>query len=329
MFVVFLYLCKIFSQYLHQRNYIYRMKKEIKIALLAIIAAIMLYTGFNFLKGTDFFTRTRKYLVEFKALDGLTVSRPIMLNGLSVGRVANIEVRQNNKSGLFLLTLEVRNDLILTDETTAFLGDNGLLGGKAVILEIKKGLKELKGGETLKNGTKSNLMADLGDKAAPLLTKVDSVMIQVKDILATFAKSKDDLSNTFKNINEITGTLKNTLKSGQIDNLLANSNKLMVSLQELQGKFTPILDKTSQVLTTVNKLELEETFKKANGAVGQLNDLLTSIKKGEGTIGALMKTDSLYQNINKTIMDLDKVFLDLRENPKKYVNISILGKKDK
>lgn len=305
------------------------MKKEIKIALLAIVAAIMLYTGFNFLKGTDFFTRTRKYSVELAALDGLTVSRPIMLNGLAVGRVADIQVRQNNKNGLFLLTLEVRNDLILTDETTAFLGDNGLLGGKALILEIKKGKKELIGGEMLKSGTKPNLMADLGDKAAPLLSKVDSIMLQVKDVLKTFSDSKNDLTATFKNVNEITNALKNTVKSGQIDNLLANSNKLMTSLQELQGKFTPILDKTSQVLTKVNKLELEETFKKANNAVGQLNDLLTSVKKGEGTIGALMKTDSLYQNINKTITDLDKVFLDLRENPKKYVNISILGKKSK
>lgn len=305
------------------------MKKEIKIALLAIVAAIMLYTGFNFLKGTDFFTRTRKYSVELPALDGLTVSRPIMLNGLAVGRVADIQVRQNNKNGLFLLTLEVRNDLILTDETTAFLGDNGLLGGKALILEIKKGKKELIGGEMLKSGTKPNLMTDLGDKAAPLLSKVDSIMLQVKDVLKTFSDSKNDLTATFKNVNEITAALKNTVKSGQIDNLLANSNKLMTSLQELQGKFTPILDKTSQVLTKVNKLELEETFKKANNAVGQLNDLLTSVKKGEGTIGALMKTDSLYQNINKTIMDLDKVFLDLRENPKKYVNISILGKKSK
>ncbi|TAE51330.1 MAG: MCE family protein [Cytophagales bacterium] len=305
------------------------MKKEIKIALLAVVAAIMLYTGFNFLKGTDFFTRTRKYSVELAALDGLTVSRPIMLNGLAVGRVADIQVRQNNKNGLFLLTLEVRNDLILTDETTAFLGDNGLLGGKALILEIKKGKKELIGGEMLKSGMKPNLMADLGDKAAPLLSKVDSIMLQVKDVLKTFSDSKNDLTATFKNVNEITNALKNTVKSGQIDNLLANSNKLMTSLQELQGKFTPILDKTSQVLTKVNKLELEETFKKANNAVGQLNDLLTSVKKGEGTIGALMKTDSLYQNINKTIMDLDKVFLDLRENPKKYVNISILGKKSK
>ncbi|TAG44973.1 MAG: MCE family protein [Cytophagia bacterium] len=305
------------------------MKKEIKIALLAIVAAIMLYTGFNFLKGTDFFTRTRKYSVELAALDGLTVSRPIMLNGLAVGRVADIQVRQNNKNGLFLLTLEVRNDLILTDETTAFLGDNGLLGGKALILEIKKGKKELIGGEMLKSGMKPNLMADLGDKAAPLLSKVDSIMLQVKDVLKTFSDSKNDLTATFKNVNEITNALKNTVKSGQIDNLLANSNKLMTSLQELQGKFTPILDKTSQVLTKVNKLELEETFKKANNAVGQLNDLLTSVKKGEGTIGALMKTDSLYQNINKTITDLDKVFLDLRENPKKYVNISILGKKSK
>ncbi len=305
------------------------MKKEIKIALLAIISAAMLYTGFNFLKGSDFFTRTRTYLVEFKELDGLTVSRPVMLNGLAVGRVANVEVRQNQKSGLFLLTLDVRNDLILTDSTTAFLGDNGLLGGKAVILEIKKGTKQLSGGEMLKNGTKPNLMADLGNKATPLLSKVDSVMLQVKELLTTFNQAKGDLTSSFKNINEITNSLKNTLKSGQIDNLLANTNQLMRSLQELQGKFTPILDKTSQLLTKANKLELEETFKKASNAVGQLNDMLTSVKKGEGTIGALMKSDSLYQNINKTLLDLDKVFLDLRENPKKYVNISILGKKSK
>ncbi|TAE72554.1 MAG: MCE family protein [Bacteroidetes bacterium] len=301
------------------------MKKEIKIALLTILSAVMLYTGFNFLKGTDFFTRTRAYLVEFKDLDGLTVSRPVMLNGLAVGRVANVEVRQNQKSGMFLLTLDVRNDLILTDVTTAFLGDNGLLGGKCVILEIKNGNK-LVGGEMLKNGIKPGLITDLGGKASPLLSKVDSAMLQIKNLLETFNEMKGDLANTFKNLNEITTSFKNTLKSGQIDNILTNVNR---SLQELQGKFTPILDKTNQLLTKANKLELEETLKKANGTIGQLSDILTSIKKGEGTLGALMKSDTLYQNINKTLLDLDKVFLDLRENPKKYVNISILGKKEK
>jgi phospholipid/cholesterol/gamma-HCH transport system substrate-binding protein len=301
------------------------MKKELKIALLGIMTAVMFYTGFNFLKGTDFFTRTNTYYVEFKFLDGLTVSRPVMLNGLAVGRVANIAIQQNKNN--FLLTLDIRNDLILTENTTAFLGDNGLLGGKAVILEIKKEGKNLIGGEMLKNGMKSNLMADLGDKVSPVLSKVDSVMIQVNDLLKTFNQAKGDLTSTFKNVNDITASLKNTMQSGQIDNMLANSNKLLVSLQGLQAKFTPILEKTDGVLAKVNKLELEQTFKNANNAVSQLNDLLTGIKKGEGTIGALMKSDSLYKNINQTVADLDKIFLDLRENPKKYVNISVLGGK--
>jgi phospholipid/cholesterol/gamma-HCH transport system substrate-binding protein len=301
------------------------MKKELKIALLGIMTAVMFYTGFNFLKGTDFFTRTNTYYVEFKFLDGLTVSRPVMLNGLAVGRVANIAIQQNKNN--FLLTLDIRNDLILTENTTAFLGDNGLLGGKAVILEIKKEGKNLIGGEMLKNGMKSNLMADLGDKVSPVLSKVDSVMIQVNDLLKTFNQAKGDLTSTFKNVNDITASLKNTMQSGQIDNMLANSNKLLVSLQGLQAKFTPILEKTDGVLAKVNKLELEQTFKNANNAVSQLNNLLTGIKKGEGTIGALMKSDSLYKNINQTVADLDKIFLDLRENPKKYVNISVLGGK--
>jgi phospholipid/cholesterol/gamma-HCH transport system substrate-binding protein len=304
------------------------MTKEFKIGLLALITSVMLYTGFNFLKGTDFFSSTRRYYAIYKDINGLTVSNPVLVNGLSVGRVSNISILQNQSNKL-LVALDIRDDLVLGDSTEAWLGDAGLLGGKQIELKIKKKSKNLKNNDTLISKTTASMVETFSNRADPIVGKVDTILAQTVTLMRSLVNSKDDLSKTLSNVNGITGSLKNTLDQGEINQILRNVNQLSNSLLAMQKQMQPIVGKADGFADKLNKMELEESVKKANESLNNLNQILTKVNQGEGTLGKLATNDSLYQNLNNLSRSTDRLMIDLRENPKRYINFSVFGKKDK
>ncbi|MCU0447775.1 MAG: MlaD family protein [Microscillaceae bacterium] len=304
------------------------MTKEFKIGLLALIASIMLYTGFNFLKGTDFFSSTKRYYVVYDDINGLTISNPVMVNGLSVGRVSSIEVLQKDNNKL-KVTLDVRDDITLGEKTEAWLSDAGLLGGKQINLIIHKNQKNFQGGETLIAKIQEGMVKSISNQATPLANKVDTVLNQAVILTKALVKSKDDIAASLSNVSGITGKLNNTLGKGEIDQIIHNVNALSASLVAMQKQFQPIVGKMDNFADKLNKMELETAVKQANESMQNLNQILAKVNKGEGTLGALANNDSLYQNLNNVTNSTNRLLIDMRENPKRYVNISVFGKKEK
>jgi phospholipid/cholesterol/gamma-HCH transport system substrate-binding protein len=304
------------------------MTKEFKIGLLALVASIMLYTGFSFLKGTDFFSSTKRYYVIYKDINGLTISNPVMVNGLSVGRVSNIEVLQADSNKL-KVWLDVRDDIALGDSTEAQLSDAGLLGGKQINLMIGKNKNIYKGGETLKSKIMEGMVKAMTSQATPIVNKVDTVLAQAVILSKALVKSKDDIAAALSNVNGITGKLNNTLSNGEIDQIIRNVNSLSASLLTMQKQFQPIVGKMDNFADKLNKMELETAVKQANESMQNLNQILAKVNKGEGTLGALANNDSLYNNLNNVSNSTNRLLIDMRENPKRYVNFSVFGKKEK
>jgi len=304
------------------------MSKEFKIGLLALIASAMLYTGFNFLKGSDFLSADNRYYAIYDNVNGLTVSNPVMVNGLTVGKVANIAILQKQNNRL-LVALDIRKDLKLGENTKAILGDNGLLGGKMIELKVGKINQVLDNNDTLKAEAQPGMVAELTEKADPLLAKADSILDNIKKITQTFADSRGEIDTMMRNFKQISTSLNQTLAKGQVDAILANSNQLLRNLNALQAKFQPLPDKMGAFTDKLNALELEATVQKSKDAMDNLNQLLAKINEGEGSLGALMNDKALYENLNNVSANLDQVLIDLRENPKRYVNFSVFGRKDK
>lgn len=304
------------------------MSKEFKIGLLAIVSSVLLYTGFNFLKGSDFLSSNNVYFVIYDRVDGLTVSNPVQLNGLNVGRVANIEILQNQSNKL-LLTLEIRNDLKLGEKSLAVLTDNGLLGGKMIDLKLGVIQRVLQNRDTLKARRDEGMIAQLSEKADPLVSKADSIMDNINQLTQALAASKEDMQAMLRNFNSISQNLNQTLAQDDLNQMLRNMRQLSNNLLVLEQQFHPIAANMDSLTQKFNNLAIEKTVKKMNDSMENLNQILAKVNKGEGTLGALANNDSLYTNLNKVTQDVDKLFIDLRENPKRYLNISVFGKKDK
>jgi phospholipid/cholesterol/gamma-HCH transport system substrate-binding protein len=300
-----------------------KISKEVRVATFAIVSGTVLYLGFNFLKGTDILSSTNTYQVTYPSIDGLTVSNPVLINGLNVGRVSGIELDQEHDNRL-LVSLEIDKKIKLGDSTVALLSNNGLLGTKAIKLTIGRSRVIYEDGATLRGEKEMGLADMVAAKATPVVEHLDSAIVKVNALLG--ALPNDKLAMVISNLESATGDLKKIMKN-DAPTITSNFAKLSDSLLRTEAQLKPLIKQFSAFADSLNHLELKATVAKANQAMGNLNEITRKINAGEGTLGALITDKTVYTNLNKALVSFDSVMVDLKYNPKHY--FSPLGKKPK
>ena len=313
--------------HLHTRM---NVSKEVKVGLLAVVSLMMLYFGFRFLKGSDFFSSNHRYQVIYDNIDGLTASNPVRINGLSVGRVKTIEILQD-KNNKLLVTLDLDKNIRVTKGTEAILADNGLLGGKEILLSIKAGQPELEEGGMLVGKKETGLTSLIREKTLPVLNNVDSLTYQLNQVVAQFDQTGAVLKQTLRSANAGIKTLDLTVSENRagLRATLASVNNLANSLAETEKQLNPILSKMDTFADSLQGLQMKQTLLTVNKTVGNLQRMLSDISDGRGSLGKLASDEALYRNVNATTMSMERLLRDLRENPKRYVHFSLFGRKDK
>lgn len=305
---------------------------ELKVGFLALIAFLILYFGFNFLKGNDVFSSARIYYVEYENVDGLMVSNQVMVNGIEVGKVKKVEILPS-KANKILVTLRLSQDIVIPDKTVAVLSDGALLGGKIIRLRLE-GKGNLAEDSFLKGETEVGVTALLKERAIPVIANADSLLVSFRQISDKFDHTGTYLNTLLKTSNETVSNINGSVNGIVADNranvaqISSNMKVLSADLVETEKQLRPLLTKFNTVADSLNALRLGKTLKEVDGTVISLKKIVQGLERGEGTAGKLIKNDSLYLGINRTIVDLDKLLLDFRLQPKRYLNISVFGKKN-
>lgn len=289
------------------------------------MAGSILYIGFNFLKGIDLFSSTNKYYAYYNNIDGLAISNPVTFNGVNVGRVSDINIIQD-QNNIVRVELEIQERLVLGESTQAELSTD-LLGSKSVVLKVKTEDKPLEAGGTIKGVIEQGIMETLLDSTDPL----KSTIVNVNEVLTGFSDSKIKLDSVLVNFTRTSQKV-----NGMIDQNRRNILKITDDLSELTGILTdeqdglkPLLANVNTITDSLKVLELSHTLDNLNKTLHSLESTIDKMSNGDGTLARFMNDDSLYVNLNHTAEDLDKLLVDLRENPKRYVNFSLFGRKDK
>lgn len=305
--------------------------KEFKVGLLAIISITILYFGFNFLKGIDLFKKTETYYALYDNIDGLTMSNPVIINGLSVGRVSNIQILQK-KNNQILVEMSINGRIELGGGTVARLINTDFLGSKAIELIINEpGQGKYVDGDTLNSSIDEGISEFLKQNAGPVADNIGTTITRINAILESFQGNSEKINNTLANIEGITRNMNNSMPAMEqkisllMDSLTKTSAQLNATMLDLK----PILGNAAQLTDSLKNLELSQTLDKTQLMLDNLNVTLASLNSGEGTMGKLMHDDSLYVYLSNTARDLDLLFVDLQANPGRYVQFSMFGKKDK
>ncbi|MCX2492076.1 MlaD family protein [Pedobacter sp. PF22-3] len=316
-----------------------KIKNETKVGILAAFAIALLIIGYNFLKGNSIFSNETTLYAKYSRVDGLTVSKPVLINGYQIGRVAKLELQGD---GSIIATLNINSKYEIPENSIARLEGTDLLGSKAIVMSLGNSKKMAEDGYTLNGNVEKGLLEQVQPvqkKAELIIGKMDSILSSVNSILnPNFQKNVD------KSFNSIAGTLaslETTSKkvdglvgseSARIEAIFKNVEGITANLNNNNQKISDILTNINTVTDKFAAANFKQTLDNANNAIADLQSVISGIKSGKGSLGLLLNDDKMYQNLNNASKNLDELMIDLKANPKRYVHFSVFGggnKKDK
>ena len=305
-----------------------KISREFKVGVLALVSMILLYSGFNYLKGKDFFAGSHYYYAVYDDVQGLAAANLVRVNGVAVGRVLDVRFIQNaknpNLNGKVLVKIDLNEKINLGKNTVALITNN-LLSGTSIDLQLDMKEPFLKYDDTLKTATNKDLMTTIQEKASPVMGRIDSTILQINSLLAEFKGVGATTNNTLKTFEESAKILNQMLLANDknLAAITANTNQLTANLNESSKKLPDILKKMDTFADSLQKLNFANTLEKANKTLTELNALIEKINKSDGTMNALIKDKTLYENLTKLSADLDKLLIDLRQNPQRYLRLRL------
>ena len=303
------------------------MSKEIKVALLGIVAVGLLIFGFNFLKGSNILSSDRTYFAKYDNVDGLAIGNPVILNGVKVGQVKQMELLPDEANRV-KVAVELQKGIVVGDSTVASLSGS-LLGSKTITLFLGRNSKVFDGGEELKSYTVASLTDAFQAKALPVLGTVDSTLTKVNAFLNKDARLS--LQATLLNSQAATEGLKNLLLLNQrnINQITTNMATLTADLNKTSKKFDRIASNFAQLSDSLKDAPVGPAMRKLNNTMTEAQSAITTLNRSltdqQGSLGKLLSDSTLYRNLNATAASSNALITDLQANPKKYVHFSVFG----
>ena len=304
-----------------------KLNKEFKVGIFAIGTIAMFYLGFNYLKGIDFFSRTNRYYVVYDNVGGLLKSNPVKISGFNVGRVAKIKLIQKEASSV-VVTLDIDRDIILGDSAMAIL-DVSLLGDVAIVISVGDISKPLDPGDTLLARSDPGLTQMLVESTQPITDNLPATIANLNELLKDLHGTGDTLKMALASFTRTSDRLNYTLATNQKDiaEIVANFKTMSVNLNESVKDLKPLLSKLNIIADSLKNVELGQTVEKLNTLLDQASATAAALNNTESSLGKLMNEDSLYNNLNKTLLDLDSLLININTSPKHF--FGPLGKSSK
>ena len=295
--------------------------KEVKIALVAIAALVLLFFGLNFLKGLTLFSSSATYNMSFKDLKGLSESTAIYADGYKVGTVTSIEYDYEN-AGNVLVKCDIDPQLRIPKGSQAEI-ESDLMGNIKVNLLLANNPKEkIEPGGLIMGIDGKGMMAQFQEvlpAVMAIVPKLDSIVTSVNTILAN-----PSIVNILRNAEDMTANLKVT--TSELNSLAMQLNR---SVPGMMQHANATLQNTETLTGNLAKVDVDATMKKIDSTLDNLEQMSKALNNREGTLGLLMYDKGVYNNLNSTMRHADSLMIDLKAHPKRYVHFSVFGKKDK
>lgn len=308
-----------------------KISKELKFGGVAIFAVALLYWGVNFLKGNDIFSNARYFYVEYENVEGLSAGKAVTINGISIGQIDQMYLNPE-KAGKIVIMLSVNNDFPIPANTVANIHAVGLLGEKNISLSIGDSDILAESGDTLAGNEEDGLAEAVNKQVGPLkerterlLSSIDTAVVHLSGLVGP--ESQSDFQQIIKNLNSTTHEMEMLVKENRtnIKSTLASISVFTKMLDDNKDNLALIINNFANISDTIAKSNVAETLRKLNSVTTQLDQITYKINKGEGTVGKLVNDPSLYNELNDATESLNRLLLDLRYNPSRYIDLRLFG----
>jgi phospholipid/cholesterol/gamma-HCH transport system substrate-binding protein len=303
-----------------------RIRNDVKIGIFALVIAGVIYWGINFLKGRDFFSRNITYYTTSEEIGDLSDAASVFIKGVRVGTVSRISYNPAVSSDV-VIKMNVSPNYRIPRDTRAVLFTNGIMGGRAIRLDIGESMEFLHGGDTLASAVDLGLLDMSGKEVEQLKSKVNELADNFNATLLSlnrlFEENNDNIASTIRNLNALSRSLNNTLGGETVKGTIDNIHALSRSLKRDAAGFGRVIDNVERLTDSLTRAGLPRLASKLDASATRVNSLLDKVNSGDGTAGRLINDRALYDSLTRATADLSELLQDIKKNPKRYVHVSV------
>ncbi len=324
-----------------------KVSKEFKVGLLVVLGLLLLFVGVNFLKGGSLFGEDRVFYTQFTNSQGLQVANEVQLNGLKIGQVKSVGLHPLDPNTILVSYTIDNKELQIPQGSTIELISSDILGTKALQLNLpepkQRGLGFYVMGDTLRGFIQPSLEDQINEQILPLKMKteqlissvesiivsvnafwdtsaaytIDESLYEVRDAIGTFADLADNLSVLI------------TKETDMVDKILHDVSNVTNNLASKSDQISHTIDNISAISDTLKDANLRMVIDETKATLTELNGVLAKVNNGEGSLGLLLHSDSLHNELVETNQSIQNLLDDMEANPDKYVHFSLFGRKAK
>ena len=306
-----------------------RISKEFKSGFIFLLAIIFLVYGLKYLKGLNVFQTNKPYYAIYDDIDGLQIGSSIRLNGFNVGMVNNIILNSDNN---LVVTLNIDGLDNIPENSICKIVNQDLMGTKGVSLILGQSNSFASSGDTLLGRVENSLQDEVNAQILPLKNKAEGLIGSVDSLLTIVTavlnkNTRNSLSNSIKSLDKTFEILSKTMvkidsmvydNDARVSKVLSNLESITTNLNDSSTGIKPILYNLSSISDTLSNANF-------GSLVNNINKISNNINSGSGSLTKLMNDEKLYNNLEKSTSELAELIEDIKNNPKRYVNFSILG----
>jgi len=311
-----------------------KISNETKIGALTSISIVLLILGYNFLKGRDLFSHSKKIYAVFKNVDGLELSNSVSIKGLNVGSVYAIKATDKSIDGI-LVTVSMKQDVNIPKNSVAYI-NAGLINSSNIIIQKGDATEFIQDEDTLQTLDKGSILSEVQGSLNPVLKSLGSTLGSLDSLIRSVGTMfdpnvKNNFSTIFANLARSSASLQIMLneRTSSLARTMVHLDSFTNNLASNNQRITGTLDNLEKTTGKLANAKIDETLQSAQEAMNSLKDAINKVNSTNGTMGLLLNDKKLYQNLENTTRSLNILLDDFRMHPKRYVNISVFGSKDK
>ncbi|NCO63265.1 MAG: MCE family protein [Flavobacteriales bacterium] len=300
-----------------------KISREVKTAILVLLGIILFILGFNYLKGQNLFESKNIYYSEFD-YNALSTNSVVTVKGNTVGKIQDIAYDYN--SGKTRIAFSVNDQLKFSKNSTIRLYETGLMGGNAIAIIMSNDNDLAKPGDVLKSEVEVGLIRSLSKNFSGLSTDLNATLKSTDTLIINLNKMVVDESDAGlkKTILELNNTLKAYKNLAySINGVVSENDKNISTILE---NFKTTSNELSQISANLKEANLGATVQSLNTTLTNVNTLISGLNKGEGSMGKLLKDETLYHNLEGASKEIEALLKDIKLHPKRYFRI--LSKKE-
>lgn len=305
------------------------MNRELKVGLIALLSITVLVIGINYLKGINVLNNHKVFYAKYDNIGGLQVGSSVSLNGYKVGSVSEISLLRKNN---LLVTLNIEQDFDIPKNTICKIVNKDLMGAKSIDLILGDANKLAIEGDTLFSNIEGSLQDEVNAQILPLKLKTEELIGSIDSVMTiiTAVLNKDtrkNLRNSLASLNETFEIMTQTMtkidsivikNDDRLTRIIINLESITKNLEEGNEDIKTVLVNFASISNSLNSVDIEASIK-------NINDITSKINNGDGSLGLLLENDEIYFNLEKSTKELAELIEDIKNNPSRYVNFSLIG----